>query len=111
MSIETTILVEDFADVTGEEVFSMPKKGSGHHLQDGLHTYVYQVEDFVGTIKLQATLELYPGEADWFDVKDTEFVSDGSTLAQSNNFLGNFVWIRAAYRVDSGTIRQVRFNF
>jgi hypothetical protein len=111
MSIETTVLVEDASDVTNNFVFSAASKGSGHHLQDGLHTYVYQVEGFSGAVKLQATLVLYPGENDWFDIKDTEFVSDGSTLAQSGNFLGNFVWIRAGYQVSAGTIRQIRFNF
>lgn len=110
MSIETTVLLEDITDVASNFVFSLPKKGSGHHLQDGLHTYVYQVEDFAGIVKLQATLKLYPGEADWFDIKDTTFSSDGSTVAQSDNFLGNFVWIRAGHQLISGTIRQIRFN-
>jgi hypothetical protein len=111
MSIETTVLVENISSVTSELVFSSPKKGSGHHLQDGLHTYIYQVEDFDGVIKLQATLELYPGESDWFDIGSTMFFSAGDTLAQSGNFLGNFVWIRAGYQVISGTISQIRFNY
>lgn len=111
MSFESTILLEDISDSSEGTIFSMPKKGSGHHLQDGLHTYVYQVEGFVGTIKLQATLELYPSSTDWFDILETEFINDGSTLAQSGNFLGNFVWIRAAYQLSNGTIRQIRFNF
>jgi hypothetical protein len=41
-------------------------------------------------------------------------IGDDSTLwatPQSVNFVGNFVWIRAAYNLQNGTITQIQYNF
>lgn len=111
MSFESLVLAENISNQTDTVVYSLPKKGSGFHREDGLHLYIYQVEHFIGNITLQATLKQYPGNNDWFDINETVFNGDGSTVSQSNNFLGNFVWIRAAYQLSNGVIRQIRFNF
>lgn len=114
MSNETTILIEN---ITSEAqnldfVYSDKQKGSGYHkLGDGLHTYVYTVDSFVGVIKLQGTLELYPGDNDWVDIEDTVFDGDSSiSSGATGNFTGNFIWIRAAYNLQDGTIHQIRYN-
>jgi hypothetical protein len=116
MSIESTILLENITQEVSDSTFSFSEKqkGSGYHkLRGGLHTYVYQLDSFVGVIKLQGTLELYPGEADWVDINDTTVsVGSDSTMIGSTtgNFSGNFVWIRAAYNLQDGTITQLRYN-
>ena len=49
-------------------------------------------------LKMQGTLATTPTEDDYFDISGTTIDSsniDGSTLAFSANFTGNFVWVRA----------------
>ncbi len=118
MSRESYLLV---SNITAEAaystyVYSDKKQGAGYHRQsNGLHTVVYEVDSFVGVIKLQGTLELYPGDNDWVDVSDTVIgLNDDSTAwttAHSINFSGNFVWLRAAYNLQNGRIIQVRYNY
>ena len=117
MSIESTILLSNITAEAGTGnlafVYSDKKKGAGYHKRySNLHTATFDVDSFVGTIKLQATLELYPGEADWFDIAGTTIGGDSSTwtTVQPINFAGNFVWIRAAYNLQDGTINEIRYN-
>lgn len=114
MSKETTILLENITAEAGSSdlSYSEKQKGSGYHkLDDGLHTYVYSVDSFVGSIKLQGTLELYPGDNDWVDIDGTVFDGDSTISSDpTGNFTGNFVWIRAAYNLQDGTIQQIRYN-
>ena len=78
-------------------------KGDGYFSQpDGVHTVAYQVvnlgdstDDFIGTIKMQGSLETTPTEDDYFDISGTTYTSDQSTTIASFNFTGNFVWVRA----------------
>jgi hypothetical protein len=120
MSTESIILSSNVTEesVPGDSSFkySAKQKGAGYHkYNDGIHTAVYQVDSFVGTIKLQATLELYPGDTDWVDIVNTEVAygsdSTQSTGAQSVTFTGKFVWVRAAYNLQNGTISQIRYNY
>jgi hypothetical protein len=118
MSIESIILLENItAEATDSSTaYSSKQKGAGYHKRYGsLHTATYDVDSFVGTIKLQGTLELYPGETDWVDIVGTDIGlgSDSSawTATQAVNFTGNFVWIRAAYNLQNGSITQIRYNY
>jgi len=94
--------------------YSGKQKGAGYHkYNDGVHTVVYDFNQFVGTVKIQATLELYPGDSDWFDVVGTEVGGDSTVInssATSYTFTGKFVWIRAAYNLQNGTITEIRYN-
>lgn len=116
MSIETTILVNNYATeaVDSSWAYSEKKKGAGYHkTSSSVHTYQYQLTDFSGTIKLQGTLELYPGDNDWFDITGTEVGGDSTIIAAAvltGNFSGNFVWVRAAYNVQNGIIASIRYN-
>jgi hypothetical protein len=96
-------------------VYSGKQKGAGYHkYNDGVHTVVYNFNQFVGTVKIQATLELYPGDNDWFDVAGTEVGGDSTVInssATSYTFTGKFVWIRAAYNLQNGTITEIRYNY
>ena len=88
-------------------------KGDGYYSQpDGVHTVAYQVNaTLTGSIKMQGSLATTPTEDDWFDVADTTFTTDQSTLISTANFTGNFVWVRAkAISVTAGTISSVLIN-
>jgi hypothetical protein len=117
MSIETTILLSNISTESLDLTFdySDKQKGAGYHKSnDGMHTVVYAFDEFAGTVKIQATLELYPGDNDWFDVAGTELGGDSTLInssALSYTFTGRFVWIRAAYNLQSGTITQIRYNY
>lgn len=118
MSKESYILVSNITSesAVGAYVYSEKQQGAGYHRQnDSLHTVIYQVDNFIGVIKLQGTLEIYPGENDWADISDTVLgLNDDSsawTTTQSINFTGNFVWLRAAYSLQNGTIAQIRYNY
>lgn len=116
MSTENHIILSDVSaeSVDSSYVYSSKNKGAGYNKNgDGVHTVVYALDRFVGTIKMQGTLELYPGEYDWVDVAGTELGGDSSVFntAQNRTFTGKFVWIRAAYNLQNGTINQIRYNF
>ena len=120
MSKESISLLSNISQETapGDSSFqySDKQKGAGYHkYNDGVHTAVYQVDSFIGTIKIQATLALYPGDNDWFDIIGTEvgFGSDSSAWTATNSvtFTGKFVWIRAAYNLQNGTIEEIRYNY
>jgi hypothetical protein len=117
MSTETLVLLSNITSEAGDSTYTYGNKqpGAGYHRSsDGLHTAVYAVDSFIGSIKIQGTLALYPSTDDWFDIDNTEIGlgSDSSawTTTGSVNFTGNFVWIRAAYNLQNGTITEIRYN-
>ena len=88
-------------------------KGDGYYSQpDGVHTVAYQVNStMTGSIKMQGSLATTPTEDDWFDIADSNFIADQSTLISTANFTGNFVWVRAkATSVTAGTVSSVLIN-
>ena len=118
MSIENQVLLANITAEAADSTYAYGSKqpGAGYHKRsDSMHTATYSVDSFVGTIKLQGTLALYPADSDFFDIADTEIGlgSDSSawTTAGSLNFQGNFVWIRAAYNVQNGTITSILYNY
>ena len=115
MAFENIVLLSNHTTESTDSSFSYSEKGKGagyHNLKDNMHTAVYEVSEFAGTIKLQGTLESYPVEDDWADITDTEIGGDSSVFSstRSVSFSGNFVWIRAAYNLQNGTITSIRYN-
>ena len=124
--VEETITQDDNADgsttVTLDHVgFVTDKaKGDGYYSQpDGVHTVAYHVnaslnDDANISIKMQASLATTPTEDDWFDISGTGIDQtniDGSTLAFSANFTGNFVWVRAKVSgMSAGAISKILYN-
>jgi hypothetical protein len=125
MSIENLVLLptSTVGAFTGTK-----QKGAGHHwslyrnktneYNDGIHTFVVSFRNWSGELKLQGTLELYPGDADWFDLKDlndtTIVFGDGSTDYDDSytvNSKGKFIWVRAVGTVTAGEITQIRFKY
>ena len=79
---------------------------------------VLSFDNFKGSVKIQATLELHPGDNDWFDVtydsSDVDLTSLDSTPLVADStciFTGKFVFIRAAYKLEEGTITEIRYNY
>ncbi len=98
-------------------IASEKAKGVGYYgTKDGLHTIQYTTENgFIGHIKMQATLEQYPAEPDWFDIGAFTELGDGVTAvpdgAVVKNFAGNFVWTRAVITAFThGNINRVQFT-
>ena len=95
------------------------QKGAGYHkYNDGIHTFVVSFSNWSGELKLQGTLELYPGDSDWVDLKDltntTIIFGDGSTDYDDSytvNSKGKFVWVRAVGTVTTGEITEIRYNY
>lgn len=112
MSNEYTILLNT---TTAPGEFSSEKQpGAGYHNQtNNVHTLVLGFNNFNGTVELQGTLEIFPGEKDWVTLKNTsnqdivyEGLRNGTFSAVSR---GNFMWIRAVGSVTSGEITSIRF--
>lgn len=91
--------------------YSNKNRGAGYYKNgNGLHTILYHTEGFVGTITIQATLELYPDDNDWFNVSTETFALDSSNSNRIATIIGKFVFIRAAYHIEDGEIVELRYN-
>ena len=117
MAIKNTVLLSSTSTESAEFQYSEKQKGAGYYRLDfPLHTVVFQVNDFKGSVKIQATLVLYPSERDWFDIEydngNTIESTDSTALSTTltRNFTGNFIWIRAAYRIEQGAIAEIRYS-
>jgi hypothetical protein len=96
------------------------QKGDGYYSKpDGLHTVAYHIDASLNddeniSIKMQGSLATTPTEDDWFDISGTSIGQDnidGSTLAFSSNFTGNFVWVRAKVSgMSAGSITSILLN-
>ena len=65
VTILSTSVFSGSTTLTSEKV-----KGDAYFGQsDGLHTVVVKLTDFIGTIKLQGSLESTPGAGDFFDIE------------------------------------------
>ena len=121
MSIESTIILNSVGDQSTDFTaftFTSKFKGAGYHrLHSGVHTMQFDLDQFEGQIKVQATLLLYPGETDWVDLEyqsGSQIEASDSTPLTSSFFrtiLGNWVWIRVGYILEQGSITQVRYTF
>jgi len=88
-------------------------QGDGYYSQvDGVHTVAYHVNStMTGSIKMQGSLATTPTEDDYFDISGTTFTADQSTLVDSKNFTGNFVWVRAkCTSMTAGSVTKILYN-
>ena len=76
--------------------------------QGALQTIMYRLQDFVGVITIEATLNDQQVSAPWFEVAT---LGDGATVETGTipvNVLGNFTWLRAHITgFDAGTIQAI----
>jgi len=120
---ESKTLLENVSTVTSTAQYGAKKIGGGYYKNgDGVHTVYTIVNAFLGDITIQGTLEQYPStdDTDWVDI--TTFAGDSTLYNQPNNndavdydfsdtFTGKFVWLRAKYELQNGTIREIRYNY
>lgn len=113
MSTRNYILLENASTESLAFQYSEKGKASGYHsIDNSTHTVVYLVNEFNGTIIIQGTLVEHPGSNDWVDIVETAYDSTDSTTSPSAvSFRGNFVWIRAKYLLNNGTITKIQYNF
>jgi hypothetical protein len=117
MAKQSRTLVSNITTAVADSTYSygVKKKGAGYHISgDGVHTVIYDLDSFVGSIKIQATLAQYPGDNDWVDVVDTIITGDSSMFLDNTytrTFTGKFIWVRAAYNLQNGTINEIRYNY
>jgi hypothetical protein len=80
--------------------------------QGSLQTIIYRLQGFVGTIRIEATLNDSQISAPWFEVAT---YGDGSTVETGTipvNITGNFTWLRAQIiGFDAGTIQSISVNY
>jgi|TARA_R110000851_G_scaffold84071_7_gene183576 hypothetical protein len=89
-SIEILANTGSTMNTTGVKV----KADSYYGYTDGIHSVSIKYTNFVGTVKLQATLSLNPAEADWGDIK-TITKATSVTSTEIHTFKGNYVYLRA----------------
>jgi len=119
----TNILLQNIDSTSSSAQYSEKKIGGGYYKNgDGIHTLYTVVNAFLGSITIQGTLEQYPSDDDTDWVQVNTFAGDSTYYNQpnssddvdydvSNTFTGKFVWIRAKYELQNGTIREVRYNY
>jgi hypothetical protein len=121
MSRKTTVILRNITDDSQPSTFQFSEKhiGSGYYKNgNGIHTMTFEFDQFKGSIKVQGTLDLNPGNNDWVDViydfADVNLAALDSTPLNTNavcTFTGKFVFIRVAYQLIEGTITEIRYNY
>jgi len=112
MSTEITVLLTQQS--TPGSFVSERKPGAGYHQKyDNLHTFIVTLDNWNGELRIQGTLDLFPGEDSWVDLIDTAgdlmiYTSDSGT--STANVRGNFVWIRAVGVTIEGSVQQIQFS-
>lgn len=78
---------------------------------DGLHTVQHSVNNFIGKFIVQGTLVFNPTESDWFNVICKKYNISGESESSVDNFVGNYIWIRAIITDwEQGSILVARMN-
>ena len=79
--------------------------------QGSIQTVTIQVQDFVGRIRLQASLNDDPVAAAWFEVYDYDRTTP-TTDFHPVSLVGNYVWMRAEITdFSAGTIQTISISY
>jgi hypothetical protein len=110
MSINRRSITIMSASGTEMNKYSETVKGDSYYgYTDGFHTFQVTYNQFVGRLRIQATLLLDPQDGDWFDLYPTQtsgrawnttgFVqfnaNDPGNGSEAYSFQGNFTFLRA----------------
>lgn len=96
-------------DGSSQDWFSDAVPAASYYAGQGsLQTITYRLQDFVGIISIQATLNDQQESAPWFEVAT---IGDGVTVETGTipvNVTGNFTWLRAHITgFEAGTIQSI----
>lgn len=96
-------------DGSSQLFYSDPVTAAGYYAGQGaLQTITYRLQDFVGKITIQASLNGLTEQAKWFDIDSYGDGIDVITGTHPVSVTGNFVWLRARVEFfDAGTIQAV----
>lgn len=108
-SSDTIFPLTEYIITRPQPVLGAKYRGAGFYGKSGgLHTVQWSLYNFVGSIGLQASVELNPTSTDWFLISFGDFENGvmndtpklyeyltSTTEVYSRNFSGNFIWIRA----------------
>lgn len=112
--LDTTVYGEASGNYDGssQNWYSDPVQAADYYRgRGGLQTVTFNLNQFAGTIVMQATLDTLPDTATWFDVYQ---IGDDvpSTDYHPENIVGNFVWVRLnVLAFDNGTINSVTITY
>lgn len=100
-------------DGSTQDFYGDPQKAVDYYQGQGsLQTVFMRVTNWTGNIKLEATLNDNPDQAQWFEIYD---YGDGSSVVTDYhpvNITGNFTFIRAHVTAfEAGTIEFVRLAY
>ena len=100
-------------DGSSQDFVGDPQKAANYYRgRGGLQTLTFRVNNFVGRIYVEATLDTVSETAHWF--RTYEYGDDITPLTDTHpeTIQGNFVWIRLhIVGFDSGTIESVTISY
>ena len=100
-------------DGSSQDWFSDPVQAAEYYRgRGGLQTVTFSLNQFVGRIVLQATLDTEPEGASWFNIYTIGDAVTPLTDYHPESILGNFVWIRANIQLfEAGTINFITVTY
>jgi hypothetical protein len=90
------------------------QKASDYYIsKSGTQSVLFDVDDFVGDVTIQGTLDADPEVDDqWFDIYEFPDDSSATTATISYTIKGNFTWLRARVtNFTSGTINSITLTY
>jgi hypothetical protein len=100
-------------DGSSQDWFSNAVKAADYYRgRGGVQTIGFSVTGFQGTITIEATLDMDPDSAAWFNTLTYGNASTVITQTLSESVVGNFTWLRARVEhFESGTINTVTATY
>lgn len=123
MTVNTQILLDTTVhgtasgnyDGSSQDWYSEARQAANYYRgRGGLQTVIIRVTNFVGLIRIQATLDTLQHTASWFDTYEYGDSSSGVPITDYHpaTITGNFVWLRADIEgFDQGTIDAVTVTY
>ena len=100
-------------DGSSQDWFSNAVKAADYYRgRGGVQTIGFSVSGFQGTITIEATLDMDPDSAAWFNTLTYGDASTVITQTLSESVVGNFTWLRARVeQFESGVINTVTATY
>ena len=117
MTTTTTVVLESITygqasgnyDGSSQLFYSNAMPAANYYNGNGsIQTLFYNLDSFVGTVTVQATLNDLPEQAQWIDISERGDGITPDTGYTSSTVTGNFSWVRACVtNFEGGTIQSV----